>query len=113
MAIQNVLSIAVSGLLAQSHRASGIADNIANVNTPGFKPADIQTISIEASGGGSGVLSRRQGSDAGETGGESGGDADLARQFTNLIQTEIAYKANAQVLRTAAETLGRVVDLVG
>jgi flagellar basal-body rod protein FlgC len=114
MAIQNVLSTAVSGLLAQSFRASEIAHNIANVNTPGFKSVDIQTISIEAGAGGSGVLARRQGSDAGESGGDSsGGDLDLARQFTQLIETEIAYTANAQVLRTTAETLGRVVDLVG
>lgn len=116
MAIQSVLSIAVSGLLAQSSRASEIAHNIANVNTADFKPGDILTISVEAGESGSGVLARRRGqdSDASESGDESGGgDADLARQFTKLIETEIAYKANAQVLRTAGETLGRVIDLVG
>jgi flagellar basal-body rod protein FlgC len=113
MAIQSVLSIAVSGLFAQSSRASEIAHNIANVSTPRFKSADVVTISIEAGEAGFGVLAKRrengQGSDA--SGGETGDD-DLARQFTRLIETEIAYKANAQMLRTAAETLGQAFDLV-
>jgi flagellar hook protein FlgE len=113
MAIQNVLSTAVSGLFAQSSRAAEIAHNIANINTADFKPADILTISVEAGEGGSGVLARRRDQDTGESGGGSGGDADLARQFAKLIETEVAYTANAQVLRVAEQTLGRVVDLVG
>ena len=112
MAIQNILSIAVSGLLAQSSRAVEVSHNIANVSTAGFKPGDIQMISIEAGERGAGVQARRQNSDAGEAGDESGGDDDLARQFAKLIEIEIAYKANAQVLRTASETLGRAFDLV-
>lgn len=109
MAIQNVLSTAVSGLLAQSFRAAEIANNVVNVNTAGFKSGDVLTISVEAGDRGAGVLARRRGS---ESRGGEGGDTDLARQFANLIATEIAYKANAKTVRVAEETLGRLLDTV-
>lgn len=108
MAIQDVLSIAVSGLQAQSARAAEIANNVANVNTAGFNPADVLTISVQAGERGAGVQARRR-----ESGGQGdGGDANLARQFANLIETEIAYKANAKVVATASQTLGQFLDTV-
>ncbi|MCC7016536.1 MAG: hypothetical protein IT564_04975 [Rhodospirillales bacterium] len=112
MAIQNILSTAVSGLLAQSFRAAEIANNVANVNTAGFKSGEVLTVSVEAGGRGAGVLARRRESDPREAGDGEGGDEDIARQFANLIETEIAYKANALIVRTAGETLGRVLDTV-
>ena len=109
MAVQNVLSTAVSGLLAQSFRAAEIANNIVNVGTSGFKSAEVLTISVQAGDRGSGVLARRRESNGREG---DGGDTDLARQFANLIATEIAYKANAGIVRTAEATLGRLLDTV-
>ena len=109
MAIQNVLSTAVSGLLAQSFRAAEIANNVVNVETSGFKPAEVLTISVQAGDRGAGVLARRRES---KGQGGDGGDTDMARQFANLIQTEIAYKANARVVRTAEETLGQLLNVV-
>lgn len=109
MAIQSTLSTAVSGLLAQSFRATEIANNVVNVGTSGFKPAEVLTISIQAGNQGSGVSARRRESDGQEGG---GGDTDLARQFADLVQTEIAYKANAKVVRAAEETLGRLLNVL-
>ena len=109
MAIQNTLSTAVSGLLVQSFRAAEIANNIVNVETSGFKPSDVLTISIQAGDRGSGVSARRRESNGQEGG---GGDTDLARQFANLVQTEISYKANAKVVRTAEETLGQLLNVL-
>jgi flagellar basal-body rod protein FlgC len=112
MAVQNVLSVAVSGLLAQSSRAAEIANNVVNVNTAGFTSGEVLTIAVEAGDRGSGVLARRRQSDANDAGEGGGGDTDLARQFANLIETEVAYKANALVVRTAEATLGRFLDTV-
>lgn len=109
MAVQNVLSTAVSGLLAQSFRAAEIANNVVNVNTAGFVSAEVLTISVQAGDRGSGVLARRRESNGREG---DGGDTDLARQFANLIATEIAYQANARIVRTAEATLGRLLDTV-
>lgn len=101
MITPNALSAAVSGLRAQSARAYEIANNIANVRTPGFRSSDVRTVSLEAGGKGAGVSPKRVDS-----------DADLARQISNLIETEIAYKANAKTVRAASDILGRVVDTV-
>ena len=103
----SALTIAASGIRAQSARAYEIAHNIANVRTPGFRASDVQTVSLEAGGQGAGVLPKRRAVE--DTGGE---DADLARQLTNPIETEISYKANAKVLRAAGDMLGRAVDAV-
>ncbi len=103
----NALTIAVSGLRAQSARTSEIAHNVANVGTPGFRPADVRTVSIEAGGRGAGVVPKRR---AAENAG--GGDVDLARQFADLIETEISYQANAKALRSAGDMLGRLIDTV-
>lgn len=112
MAIQNVLSTAVSGLYAQSARAAGVAHNIANLNTEGFNPVEISTVSIQAGDSGAGVSARRREADGEASDDGEGGDTELAREFVKLIEIEIAYKANAEVLRAAEKTLGRAVDLV-
>ncbi len=107
MISMNALNTAVSGLRAQSARAYEIANNIANVSTPGFRPSDVRTVSIEAGGKGSGVLPKRHTADS-----AGGGDVDLARQLTNLIETDISYRANAKALQSAGDMLGRLVDAV-
>ncbi|MBM3581675.1 MAG: hypothetical protein FJX37_06895 [Alphaproteobacteria bacterium] len=112
MAIQNVLSTAVSGLFAQSARAAEIAHNVANLNSEGFKPVEVLTVSIQAGEEGAGVSARRREPDGQAFGDGEGGDTELAREFVKLIEIEIAYKANAQVLRAAETTLGRAIDLV-
>jgi flagellar basal-body rod protein FlgB len=47
-----------AGLRASAQRANVIADNVANLNTPGFKPSDLKPIDFGKllSGGGSGAL---------------------------------------------------------
>jgi len=109
MITSNTLSTAVSGLRAQSVRAYEIAVNIANVNTPGFRPADVRTVSVEAGGKGAGVLAKRREADSANDG---GGDVDLARQLTNLIETGMAYRANAKTIEAAEDMLGRLLDTV-
>lgn len=106
MITPNALSTAISGLRAQSARAYEIANNIANVRTSGFRSSDVRTVSLEAGGKGAGVSPKRV--DSGKAG--DGGDVDLARQITNLIETEIAYKANAKTLQAASDILGRIVN---
>jgi flagellar basal-body rod protein FlgC len=103
MAISGVLSTAISGLNANARRAQVAADNIVNVNTPGFKAAGVRTTTVVAGGEGGGVL-------ASVVAGSEG--VDLAREFVELIGAQVTYNANANVIRAGEDLARRIVDIV-
>jgi len=106
MALNSILSTAVSGLDANSKRAQTAANNIVNVNTPKFKASSVEATTIVS------------GADiAGESGVQAqilAGDkpTNLVREFTRLIEAEAAYKANAQVVRTAEDLTEDTLDIL-
>ena len=105
MAITRVLSGAVSGLFAGAARATAAANNIVNLNTPGYAPIRAETTSLVAGPGlgatGSGVnVAFVQ---------EFG--LNLANEFGKIIEADIAYRASAQVVRAADEMAKRLVDI--
>lgn len=95
----NILATAVSGLLLQGQRAGTIANNVVNVGTPGFRPSDLRTVGTAPGG----VRAQAV---------VDGDGVDLGREFTRLIETEIAYTANARVIRAGDELLRATVDIL-
>ncbi len=108
MRISSALSSAVSGLAANAAAVQAVAENVANANTPGYRAVEVRTSSVIAGGGGA------AGSSAGgvRVTGVRQGEVNLARQFTRLIQAEISYAANAQMVRTADDLARKVIDVV-
>ncbi|MBT3305629.1 MAG: hypothetical protein HN377_04015 [Alphaproteobacteria bacterium] len=109
MALERVLTTAVSGLKANAKKAQVSATNIVNQNTAGYKAVQVQTVSRNAgtfagsNGKGSGVVAELvAGSQA----------VDVALEFTRLIEAEAAYKANAAVIRTSEEIQRKAVNLI-
>lgn len=102
MRISSALSSAVSGLAANAASVQAVAENVANVNTPGYRAVRVRASSVIAGGdtGGVRVTRVRQ------------GGVDLARQFTQLIQAEISYTANAQVVRAVDDLARKVINVV-
>ncbi|MSO93895.1 MAG: hypothetical protein EXQ86_10910 [Rhodospirillales bacterium] len=105
MAITRVLSGAVSGLLAGASRATAAANNIVNANTPGYTPIGAETTSLVA---GTGL--RATGSGVNVVFVQEVG-LDLGSEFGRLIEAEVAYRASAQVVKTADEMARRLVDV--
>lgn len=106
MKIAGALATAVSGLRFNGERASAAADNIANINTPNRKAASIRASSL--------VVKQVGGSYAPggvRTSVRYGGEIDLTREFTRLMESKIGYGANAKVIKAVDETLGRLIDL--
>ncbi len=118
---------AVGGLRAASVRVAIAADNIANIGTTraigdatynGFVP----TRAVQTGGIGGPQVTAKPVSpafineynpshpDANNEGLVGRANVDLVANIVELKQAEIAYKANAQVLRTAAEMSGRLLD---
>lgn len=105
MAITRVLSGAVSGLLAGATRAAAAANNIVNLNTPGYTPVGAETTSLVA-----GTGSRATGSGVNVVFVQELG-LSLANEFGKIIEADVAYRASVQVVRTADEMAKRLVDI--
>lgn len=106
MSVSSVLSVAVSGLNASAVRFNVAANNIVNANSEGYQARQVSTVSqstgetdaASQSGGVSTVIT-------------TGGSVDLAQEFIQTIFASISYSANAQVIRTAEQTLGQLLDI--
>ncbi len=90
MSISAITHTALSGMLAQSTRASAIANNVANASTPGYGRLNTSFQSVEPSGVQASVTNTDQG-------------VDFPTELTDLIETEQSYKANASVFETGAD----------
>jgi flagellar hook-associated protein FlgK len=93
-----VFSTALSGLHAASTRLDSAAHNIANAQTPGFHRQEVaQTAQPE---GGVKVEVQR----APQQG------VDLAQDIITQLSASYTYKANLQVVETASEMTGTLLD---
>lgn len=107
MAIDAILGTALSGLRAGAAQANTAANNIVNQNTENFRPSDARTVSVVAGGAGgsgAGVQTQIIAQD---------GPVDLVREFSRLIAAEVAYDANATLIRRADEQADELIDLIG
>lgn len=107
MALTPVLTSATSGLRAASTRVDSAANNIVNINTPGYEATTVTQRTLTSGGnpGGSTAV------DAQVIG--SGLTPDLGQEIINLIEAENVYRANAEVLSTASALSRRTLDIVG
>ena len=120
---------AIGGLRTASVCAAVAADNIANIGTTraigdatynGFVP----TRAVQSSGIGGPTVTAKpitpafvneynpSHPDANSDGLIGRANVDLLSNIVELKQAEIAYKANAQVLRTALELTGHLLDAI-
>lgn len=124
----STIDTSVSALNALSTRAQVTANNIANVNTDGFKASRAD---LETGYGGQGVQvsAITQDTSTGpmvqsllpvenpatgrietEYQWVEGSNTDISREMVNLMTTERAYQANATTIRTWDEMIGTVLD---
>ncbi len=107
MALTPVLTSATSGLRAASIRVNSAADNIVNINTPGFEAGTVVQRTVRSGGnpgGGSAVYAQVVG---------SGLAPDLGEEIARLIEAETVYRTNAEVLSTASKLSRETLDVLG
>ena len=110
------LSSTLSALQAHDRKMAVNANNIANVNTNGFKrdravlaegrPGDVRvTLHTDTSPAPQDPLAPDAPGVAKEL-----SNVDLADEITGMIPTEIGYKANLKTIRTRDEMIGTLLD---
>ena len=124
---QNSLAVSASGLRAQAQRVRHLSENIANVDTPGYRR---KTVPFEEAGGvadGLGLV--RTGrvnldrSDlarvydpshpmADETGYYDGSNVDLVIEIADAREAQRSYEANLKMFDQARQMSGSLLDLL-
>jgi flagellar basal-body rod protein FlgC len=108
----NALNIAQSGLLAASAQLNVAANNIANLNTPGFKQQSTDFYSNGSDGVSIGPTEQTPSTGDGGNEDQQANTVDLAMQSVNLITAKLMYNANAAVVKTADQTIGTLLNLL-
>jgi flagellar hook protein FlgE len=115
----SALNSAVSALRAFVTKVGVSGDNIANVNTDGFKK-NRATLSEDQNGGVWVDISRDESPgfrynviQNGEVLEKETSNVDLTEEIPNLMITRRAYQANLKTLETQDEMLGSLLDAVG
>lgn len=98
--MESVLSTAVSGLQVSQLRLSAAANNVANAQTNDFR-RDLVRQQAQPDGGG--VTARVE--KAPQPG------ADLVQDMVDQKAATYVFKANVQVVKTADDMLGRLLDV--
>ena len=114
------MDTSLSALQAVGTAQQITANNVANVNTDGFKASRTEYSSGPADQGVEAVVSRTTSPgpavvtdwSAGASGMAEGSNTDVPREMVSLMQHEDAYAANAAVIRTQDEMSGTVIDLM-
>ena len=132
--LRATLSVASSGLQAQSHRARIVSENLANAestgNTPGANPYTRKTIttvgSFDEALGATTVRIQRVGIDRtpypirhepGHPAADAAGyvkhpNVTMLNEIADIRETNRSYEANLQVIRQARAMITQTIDLM-
>lgn len=112
----NITSNSLSALSAFGTQLNVTANNVANVNTDGFKKS--RTVLEEGQAGSVNPRVEKINSpgplvqDSVELGGtREMSNVDLAQEITSTIPSQRGYEANLKVIQTQDEILGKVIDM--
>ncbi|MDQ0456096.1 flagellar basal body rod protein FlgC [Rhizobium paknamense] len=97
MSISAIMNTATSGMLAQQTRVNNAAQNIANMDTPGYK-----RLRTELSSTASGVKAKTVQSQE-EPATPDSSTVDPLDEMVDLISSENSFKANAKVFEAGAD----------
>lgn len=125
-AFSNALGVSASGLKAQAHRLRILAENVANMDTPGYHR---KTVSFDAATAtndlakveiGNISLDRREGEkiyDPGHPMADSGGhyvgsNVDLVVEIADAREAQRSYEANLKMFDQARQMSSGLMDLL-
>jgi flagellar basal-body rod protein FlgC len=108
VAAMDGVSASLSGLQAAGQSIALSANNVANLNTPGFRAGSLVQESLPQGGVRGAAVSQSQAGAA-----PGGSNVDLATEAVNLDVQGAGYQANLTAIRTQDKMLGAVLDLQG
>lgn len=104
------LNAGLSGMRLNADRIRVTANNIANMNTPGFQ-AGAPGVSAEPASNENALETRAGDSGASTPDLPEPSNVDLAKEMANLIIAKHGYTANIKTVKTADELLGTLLNI--
>jgi len=108
--MSSAMSISLSGMQAASAMLNVTANNIANLNTPGFNPSRADL--VELSGGGVALTGTSFEDNPQTAPNTQTSNVDLSTEMVNLKLGQTLYDANAMVLKTANQMTGTLLNIL-
>ena len=99
----SALGAGLSGMIANQKALDVEANNVANMNTPGFQS---QQASFKETGPNGGVTLSAQG-----RGMAAAEGTDIAASLTSSMMYEAGFKLSAKVVQAADERIGMLIDV--
>jgi flagellar hook protein FlgE len=103
----SALNIGLSGMKSYQRALDSTSFNVANANTSGFKPQQVTFQEVTPSG--VVVNISQDASNVSESASASG--TDLATELVNSMQYQAGFDFSAQIVKTADEVLGTLIDI--
>ena len=111
--INAIFSTGLSGLTSGSILLANSANNIANLNSQGFKSARVNLQEApDKQGVQVGSITKDQSPGGVDENGDEQSNADLPQEIVQLRLGSMLYNANAQVVNIGLAMLGTLLDVV-
>jgi len=108
MGIAGILTTATSALTANTRRVEAAAVNLANVETEGYRPRDVRTVSRASEPNRSGMF---PGGGVDTAVIEGNGPVEPVIEVANLIEARAAYRMALQTLHVGKE-MGNALNFI-
>ena len=114
MSVTHATSVAQSALEAAATRLAVSAHNVANINTEGYEAKDVAVEDVQSGGGISQVVAMETQVPVGIRQDDllASAATDVVRETINRVRAVVAYRANAEVFRTATDVSTAIIDSV-
>jgi flagellar basal-body rod protein FlgC len=105
----SALNSGLSGMQAFQRALDSSSNNVANLQTNGFEPqqADFQ----ENTGGGVKVTLSTPAASQGDSSASAPSGTDFTAEAVNSVQDQLGFELSAQVVKTADQTLGTLINI--
>jgi flagellar basal-body rod protein FlgC len=131
--MSDVLSVALSGLVAQQQRLDVVANNVANVSTAGrvptaadpastvYKPLSVSLTALTAGGvqsqvtqvpNGTSVSYDPQNIYANDQGYVAVPNVDITRELVNALESKTLFRANISVIKTQEKMADDLLNII-
>ena len=111
--MSSISSIASSGLQAAQLRLDASANNVANMNTPGYRRESVSQQAAPDNAGVRASVQRVQGTQNAQTAQTAQAEkgVSLEQEAVEQMSATYAFKANLQTIKTQDEMLGSLLDM--
>jgi len=99
--VNTIANNSLTGIYAYTTLLNNTANNVANMNTDGYKP--LETIMQESSSGGVNAVTTMS---------ANADNVDLSTEAVDMITAATGFKASISVLKTDQEMQKSIIDLV-